>query len=297
MTEREDPTLQPFPEDADPDFKEFYDKQFQWALDLDHIARFSEVPTIHKSTLLDHVSKVDSLSRHMASYLKQSQGINLDLEKLSRFALHHDDAEVITGDIPSPVKAAFTEEQRAEFKYKEDEAMQTLAEKYNTKRYQKQYLDDWKELSAKESHEAQLIEIADKWDGLCETLNDIRCGNDTPEILEVLNNYQKLFERITTLPLVDSIKQNSSFDFSHIPTVKEAQSLSKIDLNLLQEKNGKELFWERVFDPTLPNLYKQWLKWSVSQNSNDLGLFSRWTDTLGNFPLSFEDKILLLKRV
>lgn len=291
MSEREinaqitcDPRRQAFfLEDTDHN-PEFLEGKLRWESDLRGVYRFAEVPTIHKSTLLDHAVRVNSLALLMSGYLAKRAGIHLDNLKLTHLDHHHDDAEVITGDIPSPVKAAFTPEERDAFRRREDEAMEQLAKRYRPERYQQLYLDDWQEVSAKQTPESQLVDIADKIDGLCETLTDIRCGNNTPEIYEVLTNYQKIFTKINAYRITKQLQGNTGLGQIRVPTREEAEQLPKIDLNLLDEGNGYDAFWQTVFDPKLPDLYQIWLQWTTFRNRSDLGIFSSWQDVLSEYP-------------
>ncbi len=299
MTEQEDIGLAFRLEETEIGSREYKEKRTVWSNDLLSVIRFAEVPTIHKSNLFEHVANVNMLAQSMASYLAATDDNLLDGGKIYRLALHHDDAEVITGDIPSPVKAAFTQEEREAYRKREDEAMVELSQKYMPSKFQQLYLDDWKELTAKQSPEAQLIEIADKWDGLCETITDIRCGNDDPEIFQVLKNYQALFKKMESFPLMEKLEHSFHFGFKHIPTIEETTNFSKIDLNLLSEVDGKDAFWERVFDPSLPAIYKHWLSWSFTRGRHDLGKFPRWKDVLSlpEYQLSHEEKSNLFKRL
>lgn len=166
---------------------------------------------------------VNALALTMTGFVA-ADGVLLDGRKISRLSLHHDDAEYWTGDIPSPKKAAFTKEDRAKHLREENEAMIQAANKYMPERYRQLYLDDWEELTTKQTPESQIVEIADKWDGLCEVMTDIRCGNSTPEIFEVVQNYQALFEKINKLPLMHLVKQHPFLGLDHIPTVEETKN-------------------------------------------------------------------------
>ena len=253
--EREDIGWQHHVDDTDGN-PEFYEGRALWQNDLNQVTRFKGVQTYNKSSLLDHVTRLDFLQVSLSSKLRFLTGIEIDGLKTKRFAEHHDDAEVITGDIPSPIKAAWTDEERLKFTHKENEAMQILARRYMPEKYVPLYLSDWKEVSEKQSAEAQIVDIADKWDGLCEVLTEIRCGNDSSEIFKVLENYQGIFKRLSKHPLMNTLLDHRALGFDHIPTVEEAKGMSKIDINVIDQPNGIDEFWKRVFDPNVPYVYE-----------------------------------------
>jgi len=296
MTEQDikfDPTSEGFQlvlEDTEIGSLEFKEKKALWSNELNAVKRFEKVPTIHKSSLLEHVIRVNALAVRLKTYLEDVTDTPIDLYKLIRLTHRHDDAEVIIGDFPSPEKAAFTPEEKDKYHRQEDEAMVTLAERYMPERFKQLYLDDWEEVKAKQTPEAQLVEISDKWDGLCETLTDIRSGNDSPEIFEVLENYQALFNRLDKLPVMKILKQNPSFGFNKIPTVEEAKSFTTYREYFQRAGADEADFWKWVFDPSLPAVYKYWLRSQLATNYPDLGIFPRWRNTIRDFRIPQEQK-------
>jgi|GEM_PF-6188631 len=280
--------------DSNPEFRE---GNIKWETDLMRVYRFEQEPMIHNSTLLQHVGRVDTLTALMVSYLSRAYGEELDGYKITRMARNHDNPEVKTGDIPSPVKAAMTPEKKFAHTQLEREITAQQASEYAPKRYRDLYIHDWEEATAKQTPEAQLVDIADKWDGLCEVINDIRCGNDTPEIIEVLKRYIKIIDRIKKYPIMEKLKDNPLFSFEEPITVEGVENLSKIDLNLLNGENGKVEFWKRVFDPNVPNSYKAWLEWCTHVNAYDLGIFPRYRDMLSQEPLTFDERMNLMSGI
>jgi 5'-deoxynucleotidase len=280
---------------ADNDFNpEFIYTKNQWQTDLRGIHRFAEVPMIHNSDLLQHATRVNSLAMTLTSYLIQAHGLKIDGLRVSRMALHHDDAEVITGDIPSDLKASLTPEEVTALKEAEQKAIEHLSERYMPEKYRDLYIRDYEEMAAKTSIEAQIVDIADKWDGFCEVITDIRCGNDTPEINSVMENYGKIAARLNRHPIMKQLQESPLLGFSDNPTSEEVEAYPKINLDLLNGTNGKANFWKTVFDPTLPRFYRTWLEWGSFTDSHGLGIFNRWADILKNNRLSFYGRLALI---
>ncbi len=229
--------------------------------DLVNVLRFDQAErVIHRNNLHIHMLRVGYLSGAIARHLRTNYDVHVDPEKTTRLAQYHDDPEVITGDIPTPIKYSMKPQERQALKKAEEEAVHELAQRYfriNPWR-KRQYLNDQRDMTDKSSMEARIVNIADKMEGLCETIHEIRCGNDTFE--EILNNYRAFFEPfIQNESLFELVNADSTYKITMetIPTVAEARKLQKIDVRIL--KKNPTQFWNNVFAEELPEFYKQWL--------------------------------------
>ncbi|MBA3723832.1 MAG: HD domain-containing protein [Candidatus Levybacteria bacterium] len=259
--------------------------------DLESVLRFDQAErVIHRNNLHTHMLRVSYLSYDLAQRLHERYDLHVDPIRAQRLAVYHDDPEVITGDIPTPIKYAMKPHERLALRTAEAEAVRKLATRYfgvnpwNRKR--QQYLEYQKDMTKKESPEARVVNIADKIEGLCETIHEIRCGNETFDL--ILNNYRNFFDSfITNEPLFDFVNGDSAYRITldTIPTPKEAHGLQKIKIDIFQKDQTK--FWQQVFAPELPNFYKQWLLVSVEKFKTQ-ALFTGWKSILGDAKPSVE---------
>lgn len=255
------------------------------------IPRFSEVPMIHHNSVMEHSLRLRLSCMHMSDYLRKVHGLTLDGAKLDRFSQYHDYPEMLTGDIPTPIKASLSEAEKTSLKETERKAITQIAEAIAPD-FVDLFQDDFDELTQKTSNEAQLLDIADKLDGFCEVITDIRCGNDTPEVDQVYANYLKVIKDLDRHPLMTLLKQNPSWGIGIIPSLDEVKALPPIDLNLLNQ--GKEKFWNRVFDENLPQVYKYWLHATTNPNSLHQGILPAYSDILKEYQMTSEERIKLV---
>ena len=262
---------------------------------LDTVYRFEGAEMIHRSSVYQHSRRVAPLALELGSSIPEAVTREVDFDKIERFGNGHDLPEARTGDIPTPVKDVFTPEQRRLHIEKERKIMEELADEYLPE-FKELLLADFDEVSAKETTEAQIITIADKWDALCEVITDIRSGNVTPEIEQIYARYIKIFSGLYNKSVMTVLRQQLNFEIYPIPTLEEVQNLSKIDPTELLDGDNTDRFWQRVFDPKLPPLYLYWLKYGTLPNTNDLGIFPGWKSQLPNKPMSYEQRKELLYR-
>lgn len=255
--------------------------------DLERILRFDQAErVIHRNNLHTHMLRVSYLSHDLALHLQNNNGLQIDPAKTQRLALYHDDPEVITGDIPTPIKYSMKQHERLQLRKAEEEATKILATRYfginplNQRR--RQYLQDQRDMTRKESVEARIVNIADKMEGLCETIHEIRCGNDT--FYQILDNYRSFFESfIGREPLFEIINTNTTYKVTleSIPTIKQSQTLRPITYSLY--KTNHDAFWKSVFEENLPGFYKKWLNITVTKLSFT-ALFPGWNVSNGIKP-------------
>lgn len=253
--------------------------------DLEQVLRFEQAEkVIHRNNLHTHMLRVSYLSHDLAQHLKQTHSLPVDPSKTHRLARYHDDPEVITGDIPTPIKYSMKPHERQKLRKAEEEAIKALATRYfglnPLNRRRRQYLQDQLDMTKKETLEARIVNIADKIEGLCETIHEIRCGNAT--FHQILNNYRKFFTNfIPNEPLFSLVNADEKYKVTLdvVPTVAQAIELKPISLATFN--NNEEKFWKDVFDPNLPSFYKQWLIVSATKFTNPK-LFPGWKKEITN---------------
>ena len=226
-----------------------------WLGCLSEMKRFSAIPDmIHRTDLWIHARRTAYLGTLLGTIIARGENPDIDTDKIFRMGYHHDDPEIITGDLPLPLKQALSEEEKLVLKEDETRAIKTLALLFGKNRPEG-YLSDHHEMTAKESPEAQILDIADKLDGVGETLHEIRCGN--PTFIKVLRNYKRLFDEFEKkYDLWNRLKEHPLLKMSKFPTPNQANSIPKINSEDLKEKDRA---WEKLLEGTMPQFYRTWL--------------------------------------
>jgi 5'-deoxynucleotidase len=253
--------------------------------DLERVLRFDQAETvIHRNNLHTHMLRVAYLSTDLAKHLLTNYDLKVDPNKTKRLAQYHDDPEVITGDIPTPIKYSMKPHELLELRKAEEEAVRALANRYfginPLSKKRRQYLQDQYDMTKKETNEARVVNIADKIEGLCETIHEVRCGNQVFD--QILNNYRSFFRSfIPKEPFFELVNADPIYRVTMeiIPTVDEAINLQQIKLADFQ--TDQDIFWSKVFDKNLPGFYKQWLYVSATKFSKQ-SIFPGWKKEIGN---------------
>lgn len=304
MTERPDPPPDDLQDDAiTKELFAMYGRDFAFALTdtteeaahkraammnaLLAIQRFSAAPEmVHKGDDLRHTFRTEMLASLIGRSCRH-YGIRINPYRIQRLARYHDVLEIATGDIPTQVKQNFSQEEKEELDSLEAAAAPVLAKLYAPEGYEDVFVADLTEVKKKETPEAQIVDIADKWDGLGQVLHDIRCGNTSPEVFQILQRYRDIFRKLRNYPVFQEIeKHNPNLILKHIPSDEEAKAMSKIRLEDL--KQGKDIFWKNVLDPSTPPLYQTWLKASPA-NLYQLDIFPTWNQELRAYQLSGDE--------
>lgn len=143
---------------------------------LESIFRYNFFDTMfYRSNLWEHSHRVLWLLEEIAPIAKKY--INFDIEKARIYALVHDDAEMITGDIQAIVKARMTKDELKELEKKDSEAVSKLATEYPENINGYSYKSLLNEAIHKNSIESKLVSYLDKLDAFCESLHDLYAGN------------------------------------------------------------------------------------------------------------------------
>lgn len=256
--------------------KEYWEQRptLKWDRSLHAIERFHEYKMIHRTNLLIHAKRVKALALEIGGGCLQ-KGYPIDMSKIERMSIHHDDPEIETGDIPTPVKRAMSFEEKKQLKRKEMDAASRLAVELTTLP-RETYLSDHKERVQKESIESQIVDIADKIDGLCETLHELRCGNES--FWDVLENYRRIFsEELAKYPICENLD-------IPVPNKEAVLKMGKIDIKMLDEGRDRE-FWGIVFNPGLPAFFRAWMEITAHRGlfhslASSFRLFPGWKEEL-----------------
>lgn len=156
------------------------------------IQRWPLMRTVTPENVQEHSYQVAVVSHMLALIKNKKFGGTINPEKAALIALYHDVSEVITGDLPSPIKY-FNEEIAKEYKKIESIAEQTLVNMVP-----EEFKDDFAELIEHDKIDpelALLVKSADVICGYLKTIEEIAAGNNEfikaeKNINNTLNKYR-----------------------------------------------------------------------------------------------------------
>jgi len=174
------------------------------------IYRWSLMRSNIKEDLMQHSASVAIIGQALGMIKNELYGGHVDVDKIASIALYHDTAEVVSGDLPTPVKyynqnmkESYSEIEQAINKRLIDSLPTELQEKYND------YLNP-----DEESDEYKIMKIADKLSAFVKCSEERLLGNkefdrayqrldnalkdacnDHPELKYFLDNFMDGFDQ------------------------------------------------------------------------------------------------------
>ena len=143
---------------------------------MKYINRWALMRSAREENLSEHCLEVAILTHALCVIGNKKWNKNLSVEKAVLRALYHDAAEILTGDMPTPVKYR-KEELKTAYKKVEKEAEERLLStlpQYLTEEFGKVFFpEDYATLS----YENKLIKAADKLSALIKCEEELRAGN------------------------------------------------------------------------------------------------------------------------
>lgn len=138
------------------------------------IQRWPLMRNIHQENVQEHSLQVAMVAHALALIKNRYYGGNVDPYKIATIAMFHDVSEVLTGDLPNPVKY-FNNAIKQEYKKIEKIAEQRLIDMAP-----EEFKDDYSQLIDQEYHseeEAFLVKAADVICAYLKTLEELAAGN------------------------------------------------------------------------------------------------------------------------
>lgn len=143
---------------------------------MKYINRWALMRNAREENLSEHCLEVAILTHALCVIGNKKWNKNLSVEKAVLRALYHDAAEILTGDMPTPVKYR-KEELKTAYKKVEKEAEERLLStlpQYLTEEFRKVFFpEDYATLT----YENKLIKAADKLSALIKCEEELRAGN------------------------------------------------------------------------------------------------------------------------
>lgn len=141
---------------------------------MKYIDRWALMPNANKENIAEHSHSVAVIAHALALIGNREFGKNYNPERAALLALYHDTTEVITGDMPTPVKY-YNDEIKSVYKDIEKTAGDRLL-----KMLPDDYKQDYVSLFHKSDEDKQLwklVKAADKITALVKCIEENRMGN------------------------------------------------------------------------------------------------------------------------
>ena len=140
---------------------------------MKYIKRWQLMRSVREENIMEHSQSVAILTHALALIRNKIFGGNVDVNKAVLYALYHETAEVMTGDLPTPIKY-FNHRIQGEYKQLERLSCEKLLSMLPAE------LES--ELSAyvlndESSEEYKLVKAADKLSAYIKCLEELRSGN------------------------------------------------------------------------------------------------------------------------
>ncbi len=165
------------------------------------IDRWALMQNTAEENIAEHSHNVAVIAHALCVIGNKKFGKTYNAERCALLALYHDTTEVITGDMPTPVKYGSEEMKNV---YKNVEA---LAGERLLAMLPEEFREDYAPLFEKQENDKELwklVKAADKIDALIKCINETRMGNR--EFEKALDAQEKLIDEIN-MPEVDYFKK------------------------------------------------------------------------------------------
>lgn len=141
---------------------------------MKYIERWALMHNVDKENISEHSLEVAMLAHGLAIIAKEKCNQDLDPNEVALMGIYHDANEIITGDMPTPVKYYDTDIQEA-YRRVENVASHTLINKLPD--YMKQYYKPLFFQRDGKAYEWRLVKAADKLSALIKCREELRSGN------------------------------------------------------------------------------------------------------------------------
>ncbi len=165
------------------------------------IDRWALMQNAAKENIAEHSHNVAIIAHALCVIGNRKFGKSLDAERCALLALYHDATEVITGDMPTPVKYG-SDELKTVYK-----SVEALAGKRLLDMLPDEFYSDYEPLFERREGDGELwkiVKAADKIDALIKCINETRMGNR--EFEKALDAQEKIIDGID-MPEVEYFKK------------------------------------------------------------------------------------------
>lgn len=141
---------------------------------MKYIDRWALMRNSRNENISEHSMEVAMIAHGLAIISNEKCGGEIDIDRVAMMGLYHDANEIITGDMPTPVKY-YDENIRQAYKRVEDVASKTMLNTLPD--YMKKYYEPLLFFDPKYEKEWKLVKAADKLSALIKCLEELRAGN------------------------------------------------------------------------------------------------------------------------
>ena len=137
------------------------------------IRRWSLMKSVSEENIAEHSAQVAQIAHALALIKNKKYGGTLNADRVATLGLYHETSEVLTGDLPTPIKYYNPEIRRA---YKEIEG---VANERLLAMLPPVLQDEYRSLidTDESSYESQLVKAADKISAYIKCIEEMRSGN------------------------------------------------------------------------------------------------------------------------
>lgn len=141
---------------------------------MKYIERWALMRNSTRENISEHSLEVAMLAHGLAIIANEKCGKNVDPNEVALMGIYHDANEIITGDMPTPVKY-FDDDIREAYKRVEDVASRTLVDKLPD--YMRAYYEPIFFQKEDQEYEWRIVKAADKLSALIKCVEEVRSGN------------------------------------------------------------------------------------------------------------------------
>ena len=141
---------------------------------MKYIERCALMRNANRENISEHSLEVAMLAHGLAIIARERCGKELDVNQIAMMGLYHDANEIITGDMPTPVKY-YDEDIKEAYKRVEDVASRTMLNKLPD--YMKNYYEPVFFQKENSEYQWKIVKAADKLSALIKCREELRTGN------------------------------------------------------------------------------------------------------------------------
>ena len=170
---------------------------FAYMARMKFIRRWGLMKSVTEENIAEHSAQVAQIAHALALIKNKKFGGNVNADRITTVALYHETSEVMTGDLPTPIKY-YNDDIRKSYKEIERIANERLIEKLP-----EEFRDDYREIIEidPESEEYKIVKAADKLAAYIKAVEELQSGNKEFKVAE--KALKKEVDAYRVLPEVD----------------------------------------------------------------------------------------------